>query len=203
MNGKTDSTANAQGNDSATGAHDLNRDTANNDMTASDSQSTAQLREGNDKTTISVQTTREERGFLQAASSAGMYEVQAGEKALVKSSDQRIKSIAQHMVDDHAKANDQLAALAKRKGVEVSSIPTADQLKMLARLDDLNGSDFDREYISQQKSAHQGAIDKFQTAANTATDRDIRDWAAQTLPTLREHLQMINNDADTGIGSER
>jgi len=71
----------------------------------------------------------------------------------------------------------------------------------------LNGSDFDREYLKQQQQAHQDTIAKFEAAANSSADRDIRDWAAATLPKLRDHLAMINNDlnggTNTNIGSEQ
>ncbi len=73
---------------------------------------------------------------------------------------------------------------------------------MLSRLDGLSGSDFDKEYIAQQRQAHEDTIAKFQVAVNSSTDRDIRDWAAQTLPTLRGHLRMINGEGEMKSGSE-
>jgi putative membrane protein len=162
-----------------------------------------QLRHGNDKTDISVALNDVDRAFLQEAASGGMYEVQSSQKALAKSADGRVKMIAQHMIDDHTKANSQLAALAQRKGVEVSTLPTTQQTAMLARLDQLNGAEFDREYVSQQRTAHQDTIAKFQTASTSGKDRDVRDFAAQTLPILRSHLSMINNENSTNVGTEK
>jgi putative membrane protein len=181
------------------GTHD-NQSVARSDANAG---AGPQLNDGSDKTKIAAALSDQDRNFMQDAGAGGMYEVQAGEKALAKSSDQRVKNIAQHMVDDHTKANQQLMALARRKGVELAGVPNADQIKMLAQLDKLNGTDFDQEYINQQKQAHQDTIAKFQTEASDGKDRDTRDWAASTLPTLREHLNMINGTTENGLGSNR
>jgi putative membrane protein len=134
-----------------------------------------------------------DRRFVMDVMAGGTYEVQAGNLALTKASDSRVKNIAQHMVDDHTKANDQLTALATRKGIKNNPGMNQDQLSMIGRLNQLNGADFDREYLSQQQQAHQDTITKFQSEANSGNDRDLRDWASATLPTLRDHLRMIND----------
>jgi putative membrane protein len=131
--------------------------------------------------------------FLRGAQAGGEYEVTAGQKALIKSSDPQVKSLAQQMVDDHTKANMQLNNLASRKGLPDTASMTADQLNLLSRLDSLSGTSFDREYLSQQAAAHQDAITKFENASINANDHDIRDWASATLPTLRDHLSMVQS----------
>jgi len=168
---------------------------------------TSQLNSGNQKTDINSMVAERDRNFVLDVASGGIYEVQAGEKAVAKSSDATIKALGQHMVDDHGKSNKELMALAQRKGIKVSTLPDADKIALLGKLDGLNGSDFDREYLKQQQLAHQETIAKFEAAANSAADKDIRDWAAATLPKLRDHLAMINSDLsglpNTNIGSEQ
>ena len=166
-------------------------------------QSGAQLGNGNDKNTVAASISNQDNRFVTDALAGGMYEINAGQKAVMKSSDDRVKKIAQRMIDDHTKADDQLKNLASRKGVQAVSGPNADEMKMLSKLDLLNGSEFDKEYLSQQKSAHENTIAAFQDEANNGTDKDLRDWAATTLPTLREHLQMINNESPAVIGEEK
>jgi len=132
-----------------------------------------------------------DQAFIRDAQAGGIYEVSAGQKALLKSSDAQVKNIAQHMVDDHTKANQQLNNLANRKGLPDTSTMNASQIDMLSQLDRANGADFDRLYLSQQTSAHQDTIAKFESAAANAKDKDVRDFASATLPTLRDHLNMI------------
>jgi len=48
----------------------------------------------------------------------------------------------------------------------------------------------------------------FENASANANDKDIRDYASTTLPTLRSHLAMVNSqispqNAPAPIGSER
>jgi len=168
---------------------------------------TSQLQIGNQKTDINSMVAERDRNFVLDAASGGIYEVQAGEKAVAKGSDATVKTLGQHMIDDHTKSNKELQALAQRKGIHVSTLPDADKIAMLGKLDSLNGSEFDKEFLRQQQTAHKDTIAKFEAAANSSADKDIRDWAAGTLPTLREHLAMINNDLNgtpnSNIGSER
>jgi putative membrane protein len=175
-----------------------------NDATSGRVMNDTQLQHGNDKTRISAALNSQDQQFVLEAGSSGLYEVQAGQKALTKSSDGRVRTIAQHMIDDHTKANNALMALAQRKGVPAASIvPSAQHLSMLQRLDTLSGTDFDREYFTQQRDAHTQAIAKFQAQANNGFDRDLRDFAAATLPTLRGHLDMVNNNNSQNLGADR
>jgi len=168
---------------------------------------TTQLKSGNQKTDLNAMVAERDRNFVLDAASGGIYEVSAGEKAVAKSSAANVKALGQHMIDDHSKSNKELIALAERKGIHVATVPDADKIALLGKLDGLNGSDFDREYLKQQQQAHQDTIAKFEAAANSAADKDIRDWAAATLPKLRDHLAMINSDltglGNTNIGSEQ
>jgi len=173
-----------------------------NDATSGTVMNDTQLQHGNDKTRIAVALNSQDQQFVLDAAGGGLYEVQSGQKALLKSTDANVKMIAQHMVDDHTKANAALTALAQRKGVPAASlVPNADQVAKLGKLDSLNGAEFDREYISQQRAAHEDAIAKFQSEASNGFDRDLRDFASATLPTLRGHLEMINGN--NNIGNER
>lgn len=175
-----------------------------NDATSGTVMNDTQLQHGNDKTRISAALNSQDQQFVLDAGSGGLYEVQAGQKALTKSSDGRVRTVAQHMIDDHTKANNALMALAQRKGVPAASIvPNAQHLSMLQRLDTLSGTDFDREYMTQQRNAHTEAIAKYQAQANNGFDRDLRDFAASTLPTLRGHLDMVNNNNAQNLGADR
>ena len=77
-----------------------------------------------------------DRQFVSAAASGGIAEVQTAQLAEQQSSKSQVKSFAQKMIDDHTKANQQLASLASQmgvtpptepdaKGIEVFSLPAA------------------------------------------------------------------------------
>jgi len=162
-----------------------------------------QLGDLNEKQTASLSTTDADKQFIKDAHGGNQYEVAAGQKALAKSQDDGVKKIAQHMVDDHSKVDDQLTSLATRIGDHDVGGLTADQLNQLAQLDKLNGGEFDAEYLRQQKAAHEQAIAEFKKEAQLADNRDLRDWATSTLPALQGHLDMITTQMSPNIGSER
>jgi putative membrane protein len=135
-----------------------------------------------------------DRRFVEQASSGGAYEVQAGQLALQKTQDAHVQMIAQHMIHDHTMANHQLSQIAQQKGLTANTAPNADQKQMINELQGLNGADFDQKYISQQTEAHKQTIALFQQETNSGQDGALRSFAAQTLPTLQEHLRMITGN---------
>jgi putative membrane protein len=77
------------------------------------------------------------------------------------------------------------------KGVIVPNSVTNAAAAQDAQLKEMGGASFDRAYLRDQKRAHEQAIKLFQTEAQSGTDADVKKFAATTLPTLKEHLQMI------------
>jgi putative membrane protein len=142
--------------------------------------------------------------FVMEAAAGGMYEVEAGQIGTNKGTSSHVKMVAQQMVKDHSKANDELMQIAKRKAVAMPPTLTGEQQEMIRKLNNLQGSEFDREYLKQQEKAHRDTIAKFQAEARNGRDPEIKQFAAQTLPTLQEHLRMITKGGNTmRMGSER
>ncbi|HEY0198228.1 MAG TPA: DUF4142 domain-containing protein [Rhodanobacter sp.] len=132
--------------------------------------------------------------FMQHAAADGMAEVQMGRMALGKTSNASLKELAQRIVDDHTKANDQLKVLAAGKQVELPAAPDADAQKETKKLDALSGNAFDKAWSKAMVDAHKKAVKMF-TAENDAKDDDVRKFAQATLPVLQTHLQMATQVA--------
>ena len=105
--------------------------------------------------------------------------------------DAAVQKIGAQMVADHTEINHQLANLAQTKGVVVSNSSTNAQAAQAAHLNELGGASFSRIYLRDQKLAHEQAIKLFRTEAQSGTDSDLKKFASTNLPTLQEHLQMI------------
>jgi len=131
--------------------------------------------------------------FVNDAADGGMAEVAASKMAVDKATDPEIKNFAQKMVDDHSKANDELKAAAEKKGITVSTALSSSHQKMVDKLSAQAGSDFDKLYVKDMVSDHKDAVDLFKKEAQNGEDPDLKAWAAQTLPTLQEHLMMIQD----------
>ena len=130
--------------------------------------------------------------FVKKAALDGMTEVEAGKVALSKSQDPDIRSFAQRMVDDHGKANDELEALAKTKGIMPPKKLDAEHQAMLNQLKAKSGKDFDHAYAEHMNMDHTKAIALFESAAGS-NDPDLARFAKKTLPTLKEHQELAQS----------
>jgi putative membrane protein len=64
---------------------------------------------------------------------------------------------------------------------------------MLDKLKSLNGSDFTKQYHSDQVDGHKDAVNLFQRYAKGGDNDALKAWAGKTLPTLQHHLDMAND----------
>ena len=130
--------------------------------------------------------------FVKTAALDGMTEVEFGKLAASKSSNSDVKRFAQKMVQDHGQANQQLAALARSKGLPVPTKLDAKHEAMVKELSTKSGAAFDSAYASHMAKAHTKAVALFE-AASQSSDPDVAAFAKKTLPTLQEHEQLANN----------
>ena len=144
-----------------------------------------------------------DRKFLNEAADGGMAEVELGKLALQKAADAGVKKFGQRMVDDHGKANDTLRQLAAGKGVDLPQAPSAKNRDSKRRLASLSGTSFDQAYMTDMVADHKGDVAAFQRESNWARDPQLKIFATQTLPTLRDHLkhaQEISSKTTSALG---
>jgi putative membrane protein len=125
------------------------------------------------------------------AAQDGMTEVELGKIALTKSKDAKVREFAQRMVTDHGKANRELAAIAKQKGIEAPRKLDAEHQDMVRKLESQEGDAFDLEYSRHMNMDHTKGIELFE-ATTESSDADLAGFAKKTLPTLKEHKQMAS-----------
>ena len=63
----------------------------------------------------------------------------------------------------------------------------------MLQLKSLSGNQFDKTYVQMQVKAHEKAISLFEAYAAAGENKGLKDWAWNTLPTLKEHLEEANN----------
>ena len=128
--------------------------------------------------------------FMMKAASGGMMAVEAAKQAQ-KSSDVIVKGVADMILKDHTKANDELKALAAKKDVKLPPGPIDEAKTTLDKLMAVSGQEFDQLYLDEMSAAHDHDIMMFDAKSKNAKDADIRAFAAKTLPALRLHAEMI------------
>ena len=130
-----------------------------------------------------------DKKFVRKAYKGGMMEVENAKMAKDKAKNDATKDVAERMITDHSKANEKLMDIAKEENLDLS--------KVQAKPATMSGGDnFDKEYLTMLKKDHEKDIAMFEKEANDSAakeDSDVVKFAKDTLPTLKEHLQMVED----------
>lgn len=132
-----------------------------------------------------------DRKFVQQAAEGGMAEVAAGKLAQEQGQSAQVKEIANSLVEDHTKANDELKQIAAAEGIDLPADAGMKHQNALAKLEQEPAEDFDRSFLRQQEKMHRQALSRFEKAAERSENQAIKQFAAKTVPSLREHLDAI------------
>ncbi len=126
-----------------------------------------------------------DKEFMMEAAKGGMMEVQMGQMAEKQGQSADVKKIGKTMVTDHTNANNQLMAIASKKGVKLDS--------KTEKMEKMEGSNFDQEYLDAMVKDHEKDIAAFEKEAKSGKDPDLKGFAGKTLPTLKKHLAMVKS----------
>lgn len=136
-----------------------------------------------------VALTTSEKDFLTNAARGGMVEVQTGNMAQQKASSEDVKRFGEQMATDHGQLGQQLQQLASNLNFRLPQDLTPQQQNLVSRLEKLSGKAFDREYMKEMIADHVKDISEFERAASQSTNPDIKQFATEALPKLRDHLK--------------
>ncbi|NOW96436.1 DUF4142 domain-containing protein [Mucilaginibacter sp. SG564] len=140
---------------------------------------------------------KDDAKFAVAAANGGMAEVELGTLAQQKAANQKVKDFGGMMVSDHSKANEEMKALAKSKGIILPTTIGSDEQKVKDNLSSKSGADFDKAYVDNMIEDHKNDIKEFEDAAKNLKDQDLKAFAVKTLPTLKMHLDAVQKIHDS------
>ena len=140
--------------------------------------------------------------FRHKAMASDGFEIASSKLALKNSQNSRVRSFARLMIRDHTKTTEYLLQGSGMTEAEVDKkiAPGPDgkfvpnDLVDQAHADTLNklagekSKDFDSDFASGQLSGHKDAVSMFEDYAKSGDDKSLKDWAKETLPTLKMHL---------------
>jgi len=130
----------------------------------------------------------DDKKFAKDAALGGMTEVELGKLAVQKASSDAVKQFGQKLVDDHTKANDQLKALASKGSINLPDSLDSKHQSRVDKLAKLSGPKFDKAFIKDAVKDHEKDISEFKNEAQYGSDPNVKQFAANTLPTLQQHL---------------
>jgi putative membrane protein len=119
-----------------------------------------------------------DKTFMKKAAKGGMMEVAMGEVAEQKGQSEDVKSFGKRMVTDHGKANDELKAIASKKGVQLPN------KKHTAKWTS------DKAYIDMMVQDHEKDLAEFKEEASSGSDPDVKKFADDTAKMVQEHLDL-------------
>jgi predicted outer membrane protein len=126
--------------------------------------------------------------FVETASAKGIAEIETARMALEEGTS-NVHEFANRMIQDHTKANSELKYIARQADLEVADDPMLMDRAKAMMLSVREGQSFDEAYIENQINAHEETIKLFERASHS-DNAEIRAYAREKLPKLREHLQM-------------
>lgn len=165
-----------------------NSNTGNSNRTQNDNRSGNRNTGGAQGSQVAMSS--QDRNFVMDAAMGGMMEVELGRLAVQNGASDAVKQFGQRMVDDHSKANQELMSLASSKGMTLPAALDDKHQKEVTKLSGMTGAEFDRAYAKLMMNDHQKDVKEFEKQSTRSGDPDLKAFAAKTLPTLQEHLQM-------------
>jgi putative membrane protein len=143
--------------------------------------------------TVSADRLTTAQTFVDQAAQAGMTEVALGKLAATRSNNPDVRAFAARMVEDHGRANDELAALVHGHEVDLPTSLDGEHSALVADMSARTGGDFDAAYTKQMVDDHASAVSLFRSAAasNDLTPA-LANSASRILPTLEEHKKMAD-----------
>lgn len=129
-----------------------------------------------------------DRSFLNKAAADGMAEVEIGKLGASKAQNDQVKQFAQKMVQDHGQANEKLTAIARQLQVQPPAKMDAKHQEASKKLSGVSGAAFDRQFMQHMLKDHQQAVQLFDKQAKSGQNEELKKFAADTLPTLQQHL---------------
>jgi putative membrane protein len=128
----------------------------------------------------------------------GQAEIQLAQLASERAMNPQVKEFAQTMVKDHQMAADALKQAATAANVQITPATELDNdhKDLQEDLSKLTGRDFDKKYIDAMVDEHQEAVNELEKKTD-ADNMQVRQWASNTLPKVRQHLEQAKQIQET------
>ena len=127
--------------------------------------------------------------FANAVANTDMLEIATSKVAQTKSTNADVKAYATMLIRDHTATSAKLKTMASNANMMVPAALDSGHQMLLDNISNAAaGKGFDDKYLDTVIDAHEAAIGKFEAYARDGADPALKQFAADTLPTLRAHF---------------
>ncbi|WBC17145.1 DUF4142 domain-containing protein [Micromonospora sp. WMMA1998] len=138
-----------------------------------------------------AQPSTQDTQYLQAVHQVNLYEITAGNLAQQKGQNQQVKDLGKMFVTDHTQLDQTVQSTAQQLNVQLPADPTADQQKVLDKLNNLSGAEFDKAWVTAELAGHVQAIQATQTEISQGSEQSVVQLAQDALPVLQAHYDAL------------
>ena len=130
-----------------------------------------------------------DKQFVEAAAELGLSRIAGAEDALTRVRDNRVRILAERIIEDHRPINEELALLATDAGIPIPEPPAL----LITAASSEEGTAFDQTWLKAEADAHEEMIRLFEGQAADGKDAKLRTFAANHLAALRDHLDIARS----------
>ncbi|KWV29783.1 DUF4142 domain-containing protein [Micromonospora rifamycinica] len=138
-----------------------------------------------------AQPSAQDTQYLQAVHQVNLAEIVTGNLAQKKGQNEQVKQLGQQFVTDHTQLDQTVQSTAQQLNVSLPSAPTADQQKVIDKLNGLNGAAFDKAWVTAELAGHVQAIQATQTEISQGSEQSVVQLAQDALPVLQAHYDAL------------
>ena len=143
---------------------------------------------------------------------ANQVDIDAGNLALKKTKNEDVKKFAQQMVTDHTAVNKAAVDLVTKLKVTPEETDASKGLVSggadnRAKLEKLDGAEFDKAYVDNEVAYHKAVIDTIdQKLVPSASNAELKSTLVGVKPAFEEHLkhaEMLQSQLNGGSGAHK
>jgi putative membrane protein len=131
----------------------------------------------------------EDQDFMGKAVDGHLSEIFMARIAMLKSANQDVKDYANMIEKDHSSALREMVNLMKQKRVMKPETLSDETREHVNRMNELTGSEFDREFVNMMVSGHEQAIEMYEGEKTVVRNPDVKEYIEGLLPKLELHLE--------------
>jgi putative membrane protein len=144
----------------------------------------------------------QDRQFIATAQDDNLAKATLGALAEQRGGTVAVREFGRWMATDHNYANKWLQSLAARVNEHRQPMLTEKDKALEMQLQPLNGTEFDRQYLSAMVRDHEQTIKLFETEAQSGENKHIKGYAQSLLPVIQQHLAEAQElEAVNAVGS--
>lgn len=131
----------------------------------------------------------------------GMMQLEVSRVAVQKATMEDTRLLAQAEVTEQEGLSAKLREIASAKGMTMPMTPDAKTQRMVAKMQGMNGTEFDRAYVRESGVNGHQLLDKTMTRVEQrAADPSLKALAAAAHPLVRTHLQVSRDEVSQMSG---